>query len=234
MTALVTSYTPEGFVVGADGMRRNQDSGQVETLKAQKIFPIQQEFFVGAYGWAGMTRIFYSNKEPFDFAAKTNQVIRDYPCERGEGFSEYTERITDEVFELLFVHNNNCAIPADQIRPDEINRVLFVGYVSREAWLAQIVFPRFNGHPWRPHTDRLDKEPQTFAIVSGSEVIWNKYPCKEPPDSLTAGATLVRGYIQSCADHQGEYVECKNIGGRIHIASVTEQGFKWIEPPLIQ
>src|SRR6266568_644651 len=39
-TAIVRTYTPDGFVIAADGRARRAEDGKVETEKIQKIFPI--------------------------------------------------------------------------------------------------------------------------------------------------------------------------------------------------
>jgi hypothetical protein len=45
MTVIARAYTPEGFVVGADGLRVDATTGQDITYAAQKVFAIRHSDF---------------------------------------------------------------------------------------------------------------------------------------------------------------------------------------------
>lgn len=53
------------------------------------------------------------------------------------------------------------------------------------------------------------------------------------PLSSADGADMARAYIAACANSKGRKidVECAAIGGRVHVAEITPDGFKWIDPP---
>ena len=123
----MAAYTPECFVIGADGLRT--DSSGVVTTHAQKIFPIQQNGLVCAYAWAGQTRIFYGDRPHFDFVEQSQLAISDL-AEGGKDFflDEYVKEFAQALNDRLALHNLGTPIPACGPVENEIARVIFVGY----------------------------------------------------------------------------------------------------------
>src|ERR1700730_9638601 len=80
MSAIVWVYTPEGFVVGADG-RRKDLVGHIGTDSAQKIFFFETSNTRGAFTWNGCTEISTSSSY-FDFKDLTSSILKDIRAER--------------------------------------------------------------------------------------------------------------------------------------------------------
>lgn len=76
-TAIARIYTPEGFVVAADGRAYDPDNRMVISDSVQKIFPIEQSRRRLAYalaGTAGLTRK-NSPEVVFDFVSETAKAV---------------------------------------------------------------------------------------------------------------------------------------------------------------
>ena len=77
MTAIAVVFTPEDFVIGADGLRQTTHRSVV-TDKAQKIFGFQTDKLILAYAWCG--QIVFWNEDDlaqvfFDFQAVTKPAL---------------------------------------------------------------------------------------------------------------------------------------------------------------
>jgi hypothetical protein len=51
------------------------------------------------------------------------------------------------------------------------------------------------------------------------------------PESLQEAAELVQKYVQSCVDNRTKYADYSTFGGRVHVATITPDGFNWVVPP---
>jgi hypothetical protein len=110
----------------------------------------------------------------------------------------------------------------------------FVGYVNGKEQLAQVEIRHRCGQWLPPSLTPLLLRPSGLAIATGSEAVYRaleKAGMLRAPKSLQEGAELARSYIQTCIENNETCDECKGIGGKIHIAAVTPNGFEWkIEP----
>ena len=99
MSAIVWVYTPEGFVVGADG-RRKDLAGHIGTDSAQKIFFFETSNTRGAFTWNGCTEISTSSSY-FDFKELTFSILEDIRAERFNSLSELITQIALRLFDRL-------------------------------------------------------------------------------------------------------------------------------------
>ncbi|HWF13841.1 MAG TPA: hypothetical protein VG272_08915, partial [Candidatus Acidoferrales bacterium] len=76
MTAIVSVYTPEGFVVGADGLRVDANGVDV-TDTAVKIFPIIHPDLIGVHAWAGTTYLFSLGRPLFSFSEEADSLMKE-------------------------------------------------------------------------------------------------------------------------------------------------------------
>ena len=77
-TSIVRIYTPEGFVIAADGRNYNADTKTVVSDSVQKIFPIEQMGGRLAYTLTGTCEITprHSNEVTFDLLPWIHEAIR--------------------------------------------------------------------------------------------------------------------------------------------------------------
>jgi hypothetical protein len=237
-TAIVSVYTHEGFIVGADGMRRDHTRRELD-LQARKIFFIEREDEVLAYAWAGATHILDSQNEPaFSFLATADEVGRSLKV--ADGFAEYVRAFSAEVTKRLSeakASDKIAGYPAVRTKygKSKMASVLLVGYFRGRPCRAQIVFSHMNQVLLVPTVRELHdgQVPIDFNIFSGSVKTYNEVePTHFKPRSLQEAQALIRSYIQACIDNQAKFDDCKDIGGHIHIASVTPRKIEWIIPPM--
>ena len=233
MTAIACAYTPEGFVVGADGLRTDARTGQEVTNDAQKIFPISHPNFRGIHAWAGSSWLFSLDGCPFIFSEEVQHLMKDSSRVAIDSVSDYVMNLGSGIYQRLLTFNCGAVIRDTKLASkNEIARGLFVGYVGSRAWRVQISFPYQNGLLLPPVLAEICENPPNFCIFSGSALSWRDLqPHVSEPQSLEEAAELVRTYIQFCADKRHEYGDCKNIGGHIHIAAITPEKTGWIDQP---
>jgi hypothetical protein len=234
MTAIACAYTPEGFVIAADGLRVDPNTGRDVTTIAQKIFPVAHVDFHGAYAWAGATNLFSPDRAPFVVVDETVKAINELSEFTTRSATEYITRIGSGIYDRLVAYNRGARINSNLLTKDgELFRGIFVGYIDSRAWLIQIGFPVRCDALLPPVVDRVCESPHEFCVFSGSELVWNDVQSfMSEPSSTGEAANLVRGYIQACSAKRNAYGDCKNVGGHIHIAVVTPNGFHWDVPPI--
>lgn len=231
MTAIVSSYLPEGFVIGADGLR--QDLRDVVTGHAQKIFPIEQTGMTCAYAWAGHSRICYTDRPHFDFSEQSQLVIADLVKTGVWSLEEYAERFARAFNDRLLRHNGVFQIPGRGPRGNGIARILFVGYASGGAARVEFSFSCEKGITRAQMSDaKLAFGDFEFKVFSGSPIVLDGTNL-EGCVSLNGCGEAIQQYIQRCSDNKVDPY-CRDIGGHIHIATVTPEKFEWIIPPYRQ
>jgi hypothetical protein len=71
--------------------------------------------------------------------------------------------------------------------------------------------------------------PIPNSPFAGYTVTINQY------SNLREAERYVKGYIEACSSAKALEMDpeiCKKIGGHIHIAEITPDGFRWRVPPL--
>lgn len=241
-TAIVSAYTPEGFIIGADGMRRDQLTGKVKNLRARKIFSIEHEDFVLAYGWVGVTRILDPKGQPaFSFRKESEEFGKELLPQKDDSFLDYAQDFFGEVYSKLVEAKQSGKISAyptgrkTQWGEEQITSALLIGYFRGTPCRAQVEFSHVQQRLLPPRMREIHDGdvPIDFKIHSGSFDTYKEIkPTHLMPGSLSDAEKLVRDYIQACINNQSRFEDCKDIGGHIHIAKITPQAFDWIIPPL--
>ncbi len=92
MTAIVTWYTGEKFIVAADGRCKSDDptlSGGLETEYAQKIFPVEDAKLKAAWSITG----FALNEDgTFDLVAECKKIVKTLPMAWFSNSNDYVDR----------------------------------------------------------------------------------------------------------------------------------------------
>jgi hypothetical protein len=253
-TGAVRLYTGDGFIIAADGLRRDLSGAEVNN-RQQKIFKTEAAGKLFAYVLTGTTYI--AQSEPgFDVSLEAASVATALSAKRYDSPDRYTEQFgrllrasfrrgqEDGRIEQL----SDSGTSGEQ----EIVRVLLAGYYDRRPFMSATTL-------WHKHQEiqsptresRLLGPSSTQLEVSGSQKVrdlllstdddtfaeyrtagWIKMRNRMPV-SLAEGADMARAYIAACASSRGRMVdpECAAIGGRIHVAEITPVGFRWIDPP---
>jgi hypothetical protein len=237
MTAIVATYTPDGFVIGADGLRRDTN-GKVVTEAARKLYGIRVRDWVLVFAWAGKTHLLdQSGNVVFDFATTSQELLHAIGREPISDFPQLLARFCDVMFvQLLAKFGPRNSGNSNILTPGEISTALMVGYFKGEPSSGEISV-RHNGAGFeKPIVQRLDL--RSINIFSGSRAMFNIFRPngefkKEELTSVNDGVKLVREYIELCVRHRNSEPDCADIGGHIHIAKVSPRGVLWIDQPIM-
>ena len=232
MTAIVSIYTSDGFIIAADGLRVGSDKSTVVSESAQKLFPFQTNDAQVVYGWCGTTQFFGHNGEClFDFIAQTQPLLSVASVYAPTDFVAFLHFIRIGLDTLL--RQSRLIKKGDSFPVDlngELARMLLVGYFRNEPCKAEIGVFTQDGF-LMPVAIPQVQVPLKYArdVFSGSkkafELFEGIYP-KNRDDALS----FVRGYIQACVESPDPG---QIYGGRIHIAELNPSGFRWVDAPQI-
>src|SRR5580658_8762934 len=75
MTAIVTVYTADGFIIGADGRRFDSKTKTIETDTAQKVFWFESKTIRLAYAWTGTTEASDHDGSVWDLITATREGL---------------------------------------------------------------------------------------------------------------------------------------------------------------
>jgi hypothetical protein len=204
-TALLYCGTSEGFVIGADGRTFNELRQKIESDTERKIFMFENQAASVVFAWAGTV------------------TVRT---------SDFYLSLVDETHDLLLqLDFNGCfaqelnaklkgrlrAIRTNDSR--ERASGTFLSYRKSQPWISEIsVFK--SGGTWDCCVDENAANGE-IAIVSGPSRGFEK------PRSLSEAKSAIKAYLEDCVADPTE----EEIGGHIHIAEFTLEGFSWIQPP---
>jgi len=226
MTAILLSYTPEGFVIGADG--RRTDGEKVVSDETRKIYAVKSGSLAGAFAWSGNTVIHREGKPAFDFAKATSVLLPTIPS------SSFPELVQ------MFCQALSSALSAFAVFgfPTGKANLLIAAYFGDEPWIADIQVPFQNGQAQKPFVERQGQPSvgRTF-LFSGSKAIADQvWQGGEPPivQSSEEAVELIRRYITACSENPNADTNASMIGGHIHIAVVRPDKLKWIDLPPAQ
>lgn len=236
MTAIVSTYTPDGFVIGADGLRADQNGAAIETAK--KIFAVKTRKFAIAFAWRGNVRFSAKDDQSIlDFSEISKEALHYAGQPSVSGFPEFLGHFCDALQALILLATGPSLTINPSILRDssELASALLVGYFDGEPCSGEIMVRHSRGRIEKPFVQKLGVSP--LNIFSGSLSMWNRFRPEgrvEEDELLSAegGIKVVREYMQLCVENRGIDPECSDIGGHIHIVRVTPDRFIWIEPPL--
>jgi hypothetical protein len=174
MTVIACAYTPEGFVVGADGLRVDATTHQDITHTAQKIFPVRHSDFYGIHAWAGATWLFSLGSGPFVAAEEAQSAINELSERPITSLATYVADIGSLIYDRLVAYNRGTKLlnPNVVSKNNEIFCGMFVGYLRGHAWMIQISFPHENGVLLPPVLNKICEAPNEFCMFSASKLVW--------------------------------------------------------------
>lgn len=103
-TAIVRTYTSEGFVIAADGRARGTDDWKVQTDEAQKIFPIggsSTRFLAYSISGAASIPSRDATEMAFDFVKEINIATQALSARRYSSLGDYAKRAFRAVHQKL-------------------------------------------------------------------------------------------------------------------------------------
>jgi hypothetical protein len=257
--AIISQYTPEGFALGADGRRCKHPSGELITDKAKKVFSIRGKDSALAFAFAGTTEIPRGDGTiAFSFITACLEAAREI----GQSdtvfvdITAYVMEVMEAVYKKFVECKGSGALSEYFLHPNSPKielKGLFLGFYGGRPTRAEV---KLNYAAQTPEERAVLTRLQTsnsdlrfFEVFSGSQTIIDRIrnradaafaryrtPAVEneqPLQSLSEAVQLIGNCIGAFIANQEVDSQCRQIGGHIHIAKITEsKGFEWIIPPL--
>lgn len=234
MTAVASIFTPDGFVVGADG-RRKEFGGRIQSDSRQKIFFFETSNARGAFTWVGCTEV-CDSISTFDFKDASYSILGEIKAKKFESLSELITEFSLHLFDRLREWIDDSKGRFEYPDNPEWARLQMVGYVAGVPDVTRAVFPFEDGAPGIPG---LAVSPigleNSLSVFSGNEAAYIKM--KEAGrlqrcNNLVDAQRLVHDYIEECERSLPD--ESNSIGGHIHTAAVTPSTSSWLIAPVKQ
>jgi hypothetical protein len=253
-TAIFRTYTSEGFVIAADGLRLKLGDPNYHKEDVQKIFPIEDENKTLAFGLAGC--IYTSNDDvaAFDFSVEADKAAKALTTRRPADLTRYAELFSGIINKSLAAAKREGRIAeyptCSEIEPtrepgSRIAELVFVGYYERRPSWTDVRFWHDNQKlkPAQIYSERM--RPGQLKICGSrtvSDLLYAKndprfdaFRRPAPPNqedlALSEAIIVAESYIRACSSEVGRQVDenCASIGGHIHIATITPvAGFQWV------
>jgi hypothetical protein len=230
MTAIVTVQTPEGYILAADGRQRQGAITNDETVKIFHSSTHNSEVAWACYGLVSYPAPAL-NGGCLDAVESLRNVTKDKNLVAHDfsSLEEYAMKL-GEFLHFALVKFSPVACYPEEYFPG----VVFVGYVNGKPERAKVEI-RHSGSRWvTPSLANFPAHPCGLAIGHGPEMVLHGMDNSEmlyTPQSVGEGVKLAESYIEICIANNQRCDECKDIGGRIHIAAVTPSGYEWkVEP----
>jgi hypothetical protein len=242
-TAIVVVCTPEGFVLGADGLG-NDSKGSVR-YSEQKIFSTECPSWTLAYTLSGAASILDDETGLDTFKEECRRIAEelknkeqiDLGCYAEDFALMLGERIQKQIYQLSPV----------QAQHAQLN---FAGYFKSIPAMAKREIRFHQGEfSMSQRDDKLPPRPNDRYLI-GSQKIANllleskldefakyrspsfKKLAENGGVSLQEAIDAARSYIEACSIAKARDLDpaCKFIGGDTCIATITlAEGFKWFE-----
>ena len=258
MTAIVRTWTPQGFALAADGRSRRE--GLIRTEIAQKIFPLESPVGSFAYSISGVAELFIGDSEEVlvSLAEETRRSAESLRGRRTSNLTGYAVRLVRPAYEALKgvwesidpqSHPSQPSLPGE--RGDTILRLSLDGYHSEYPTSVSVRIFHENGALREPEVlpERLQPGFHMAAAPAPmiGQILWmdendqrlSAYKGRRMwPDEITLADAIERSrlFIQAHSDPEAIAIDsnCLEVGGRIHIATITpSEGFKWIIEPIV-
>lgn len=260
MTAIVRTYTTEGFAIAADGRQTNSDTRALESDEVQKVFPITSTtgiFVISFCGAKGLTSIDTGEEINLpQLAMHCAKSLESRKASNALGYAHRLSRCMNEAVQALGlggpIQSGKSAQPNT---PDEtgdtICRLGLDGYESNGRPVAiDMRFYHIGGELRDPEV-KLNNPlyvgfhrayipcPIIAKILFMSDGDQRLAAYRGPikyADEMTLQEAVDRSKALILAHSDPEAIAiddgCRVVGGHIHIAAITPtEGFKWLIPP---
>jgi hypothetical protein len=230
MTAIAITYTPDGFVIGADGLRMGSDKQTIISDSVQKLFYFQKSDAQLIYGWCGTVQLFDRNGACiFDCVSRSTQLLEASRFFSHIDFVAFIHLIRSCLDGLL--RESRLVKRGDSLPINlngELARMFIAGYFQNQACFAELAI-NIEDEMLKPVSIPRIKYPLFLArdVFSGSAKALATLDSRKifnRDDSLR----FVQDYIQACIENPDPG---QKFGGHIHIAELNPSGFTWVSPP---
>jgi hypothetical protein len=253
-TAIFRTYTSEGFVIAADGLRRRGSDGPIVRKYVQKIFPVEDAHRALAYGLAGLVYMGDNETPVFDFAIETARAASVLTPRAPADLTRYAELLSGLVNDSLREARISERLPEYPTCPEveptnepgsKIAELFLVGYYEGRASWTDVRF-------W--HKNQELRTPQIYSErlrrgqlkICGSHIVSDllyktndsrlaafrgRASARQEDLTLPEAVRVAENYIRACDSDVGREVDpnCASIGGHIHMATITlTDGFQWV------
>lgn len=228
MTAIASAFTSEGFVIGADGRQLDRDK-KIFSESSQKIFNFKSRQVEVVYAWCGETSVINQSKEIlYDLYAITRTTLNSAVQIAPRQFPSFIQQCCAGLYEGIIKSPIVRQITNPDSTPESKARMLLNGYFDGQPFMAEF-------HVRETDRIRVQAERVLMPIPTPTRNLFNgctqqnkKYESVLPTTTLEA-LKLVSNYIQECIDNSD--ADCFGIGGHLHIAHLTPDGFYWVDAP---
>jgi hypothetical protein len=258
MTAIVRTFTPQGFVLAADGRSFGTIDGAILNDAAQKIFPTRTLSGAFAFSIAGAIELVTDDRSQIavNLADEARKSAESLENERIENLTDYAARFCHPIYRALNEAHKSGRLtnfPSHETRVlgergQTITRLLLDGYLGEYPSSVNVRFFHEDGELREPGIE-TNRFPTGFHYVLGSpQIVRLLWDSNDPrfseyrgpkiyAEDMTLQSAIERSrcYIQACSDPQSAAIDsvCRTIGGHIHIATITpSSGFQWVIAPL--
>lgn len=247
VTAIVVISTDDGFIIAADGRGRWSDSELTSTLKLpdddnlQKIFHTKcghNDILYAVVGWI---------RDPlggYDLIKTMQEATGELRGRQFASLDDFIHAVIDPVSGAIRKAMETGHIPIPSDRNEALAGMHLASYFNDEPSLGFVQFwsdgrafrtvqtpprePRFYGSATILYILRTESDERFREYFHPS------FRSLETQKTLIEAEALARAYIAACSNPIAEEIEprCKGIGGRVHIARLSRDGFFWIDPPI--
>lgn len=258
MSVIVRTFTPQGFVVAADGRETDVETKLPLTEDAQKIFHVEDTHRCLAYSICETVKLPTDDhtEVAINLIDEAQEAAEKLDGRKTSNMLGYAVRFCRNLYQALertrklgrfsrYPDADHRQMTAGE-RGHTLTRVLFDGYQDgRPCSVSARIFHQ-NGVLCSPEVLEDPCQPG-FHRILGSDVIarslWDsdleqlkKYRGKfmyAENISLQDAIERSESYIRACSDEQSLALDeyCYAFGGHIHIAVITPAGFHWHIPP---
>jgi hypothetical protein len=249
MTAIAVSFdsAQKRFVIAADGRVATRTLPvQVLTDSQQKIFSLQNRTTTLAYMMTGLAR-----SGSFDIPTELSEQIRALAARSfadGYAFVHKLGFNMTRIMEKAVKDGRLSDIPdCDELPPEEKGRMLrifpvgfYAGvpfwaivslYHDRENHRFSLRYQDFELTQFR--TVPLGSTKIEAMVYGDAQVDPRMLPYRQAADNAANALVRTETFIKACSDPLSAEIDpwCRMIGGRLHAAELTKDGFAWLIPP---
>jgi hypothetical protein len=234
MTATAITYIDAGFAIAADGRRRwghdptrDGSTRDSESDEVQKIFEIAGSRMTLAYTVRGHVA---NRDRTFDVTVELSRHIASLRGKRFWNCCGFIRALSDRLEQTI-----EQAKTLGRLEDYPATEICFVGYFKGNPCWVDVQFRPYRNYLGSLYEMRSQDLYPGYFYVSGSPVVTELIRdgdtrvadfWKPPDDSapLKGAAELVKGYVEACCSEWALALDpenCKEIGGHVHVATVT-------------
>jgi hypothetical protein len=238
-TTIVRIYTPEGFVIAADGRNYNADTKTIVSDAVQKIFPVELMGGKLAYTLTGTCGITPrdSNEVIFDLLPWIHESIRAAANDKHKSLWHFAQAVSEVIIDLPE------PAKASVLGDEQPTMIFFDGYYDGRAKRAHITIFYDGQVPEVSTEELLSGFPVGVGSSAVNEILRDpngalaKYRTpsldlsKNERTSLEHAIDAARSWMSAQCSPEAQKIDprCISMGGQVLMATITfRDGLRWI------